>query len=93
MINLNFGFTNHKPMQLYYHITFRIYQLGKKLGLKKFDPFTLACYQGIILGVYTVSLIGIFELRSKIIENNEYFFSILVALSIIISNYFIGLPL
>lgn len=76
-------------MQLYYHITFRIYQLGKSLGLKKFDPFTLACYHGIILGIYSVILIGIIKIRIQLFEINVYFFSILLALGIILSNYYI----
>lgn len=89
MDNSNIGFINPKIMQLYYHITFRIYQLGKNLGLKKFDPFTLACYHGIIIGIYIVSLIGIFQSKINTIKTNEYFFSVLLALAIILSNYYI----
>src|SRR5690554_5186422 len=59
MANSKVGFINRKEMQLYYHITYRIYQLGKMIVLKKIDPFTLA---EIKIRIYFISILtfGVF---------------------------------
>lgn len=74
---------------MYQHITFRIYQLGKILGLNKFDPFTLACYHGIIMSIYVINIIDLSVLKMSIEKDFEYFLSILIALGIILANYFL----
>ncbi len=77
-------------MGLFYHITFRIYQVGMKSGLlKKFDPFTLACNHMVIQGIYAVGLFGLLELQiQRSIEINEYLLSVIMAVVIIFSNYY-----
>ena len=74
---------------MYQHITFRIYQLGKILGLNKFDPFTLACYHGIIMSIYVINIIDMDVLKTNVEKDYEYFISILIALGLILANYFI----
>lgn len=88
MEDSNIGFTNHK-MQFYYHITYRIFQLSVKMGLTKFDPFTLACYHTIIMGMYAVSILGIFKSIKHISDSSQYVFSLIMAITIILSNYFV----
>src|SRR5690554_6025935 len=76
MANSKVGFINRKEMQLYYHITYGIYQLGKMLGLKKFDPFTLSNYHGIIMSIHVININDLNMLKRSMERGFDYLHSI-----------------
>lgn len=86
-VDSKIGFTNHEHMKLYYHATFRIYLLGAKLGLKKFDPFTLACYHSLIQIGYMFGIIGMLERNFKTFSYDKYILSLTLAVMLIGGNY------
>jgi hypothetical protein len=71
----------------YYHLAFRIYQLGRILGFKGFDIFTISCYIGVPMIFYIIALNGVFSLN--LFDSSEYYKFVLLALMVIGCNYFI----
>lgn len=61
--------------------------MGRRFGLKKFDPFTLACYHGLIQIGYLVGGLGILEMEIGKLNYDNYILSITFAVLLIGLNF------
>jgi hypothetical protein len=61
------------------------------MGLKKFDPFTLAVYHTLVQGGYLVAVIGLLNIRltNYDLNTNSYIFSLLAAFILIGINFYL----